>query len=192
MRQTLIVLIVIAVLTALAGAASAQSAPSGKPAGVESPPGPPDQTPGLRVQILRPAPCILPTLKLVNLQIVQTLSARLNLTEDQKTKITDLLTKADKDLKPKIENQVKLTRDYIAVLTNPGATQSELAAAAEKVMKAESELLMARIGALFGLKGLLTADQNKQLADYLEQSTRAYRETMRVPVPPEPASAPPK
>jgi len=192
MRRTLIVLIVIAVLTALAGAAPAQSAPPAKPAGVDPPPGPPDETPGPRVEILRPAPCILPTLKLVNLQTVQTLSARLSLTEDQKTKITDLLTKADKDLKPKIENQIKLSRDYIAVLTNAGATQSELTAAAEKVMKAESEVLMARIGALFGLKGLLTADQNKQLAEYLELSTRAYRETTRVPAPPEPASAPAK
>ena len=190
MRRTLIALTMIAVLTALVGAALAQGTPAPKPAGppAPAPPGPPtDVTPGPRSESPRPAPCILPTLRLINPQMMPTLAAKLNLTDDQKTKVLDLLTKTDKDLKPKIENQIKLAHDYVAVLVNVSATQAELIAAGEKAMKAETDVLTAKIQALFALKGLLTPDQNKLLAGYLDQFAVPWRERPALPAPPAPA-----
>ena len=179
MKRTTIALILIAVLTALAGAALAQA-----------PPEPPEKMAGSRHETVRPAACILSTLKIVSAQMMPMLAARLNLTEDDKAKVLDVLTKADKDIKPKIENQIKLARDYTAVLVNPNAKQTELAAAADLVMKAESEVLTARIQGLFALKALLTAEQNKQLAEYMDQFARPWRERPTPPAPPAPSAAP--
>jgi Spy/CpxP family protein refolding chaperone len=181
MTRTAIALILIAVLTALAGAALAQAAP----------PDSPEKTTA-RTDYVRPVPCILPTLKSISLQMMPMLAARLKLTEDEKTKALDLLTKLDNDIKPKIENQNKSARDYTTVLVNPNTTQAELTAAADKVMKAEADVLTARIGGLFALKALLTADQNKQLAEFLDQTTRPWREQSAPPAPPAPPTPPAK
>ncbi len=181
MRRPTIALILIAVLIAIAGAALAQAAT----------PASPEKEPA-RVERVRPAPCILPTLKIISAQMMPMLGARLNMTEDEKTKVLDLLTKLDNDIKPKIENQIKAARDYIAVLTNPNATQAELAAGGDKAMKAESEVLQARISGLFALKALLTPDQNKLLAELLQQSTRPWQEQATPPGPPPPPPPPPK
>jgi len=175
MKRTTIALILIAVLTAFAGATLAQA-----------PPAPPEKMAGARTEMVRPVACILPTLKIVSAQMMPMLAARLNLTEDEKAKVLDVLTKFDKDIKPKIENQIKLARDFTAVLVNPNATQAELAAAADKVMKAESEVLTARIQGLFALKALLTAEQNKQLAEFLDQFAKPWREQSTPPPPPAP------
>lgn len=177
MRRLTIAFVLIAVLTAFAAAVLAQTAPS--PA--------PEKGPA-RPEMVRPVPCILPTLKIISAQMMPLLSARLNLTEDQKGKVLELLTKLDSDLKPKIENQNKAARDYIALLTNPNAAQAELAAAGDKVLKAESEVLKTRIGGLFALRALLTADQNKLLTDYLDNSTKPWRDQSSPPGPPAPAT----
>lgn len=192
MKKTLLVLALSFALVALAGVVFAQGAPApaaAAPAAVtQASPPPPTMQP--RSDIPRPVPCILPTLRLIN-----PLSSRLSLTDDQKTKVTDLLSKADADLKSKIESQAKIANDYITVLINTSATQADLTAAAEKAMKAETDVLMQRIQTLFALRALLTPEQNKQLSDYLAQATIPWSDRphmsspMRGNVPP--AATPP-
>lgn len=188
MRKLMLTLALCVALAALVGAAFAQNAPAPTTAApaAATPATPPHSV----METVRTAPCILPTLKLMNSQMMQTLSLRLNLTDDQKTKVADLLDKADKDIKPKIEAQIKAGQDYIAQLTNTSTTQAELTMAADKAMKAESDVLMARIGTLFALRGLLTVDQNKQLSDRLTISTYPWREGGQVPGPPMPGAMP--
>jgi len=173
MRRTPVALILVALLIALAGAALAQTAPSSGA----------DKSPA-RAENVRPVPCILPTLKIVSAQMMPLLAARLNMNEEQKAKVLELLTKLDSDIKPKIENQNKAARDYIAMLTNPNAAQAELAAVGDKVMRAESEVLRARIGGLFALRALLNPDQNKLLTEYLDNSTKPWRQQSGPPGPP--------
>ena len=175
MKKILLVIALSFALVALAGALFAQGAATSAAATVAppAPPAPP-QLPS-RIETLRPVPCILPTLRLIS-----PLSGRLNLTEDQRTKVTELLTKADADLKPKIENQIKVAADYVKVLVNTDATQAELVAAANNSMKAETDVLMARIQTLFAMRALLTPDQNKQLSEYLAQATIPWSDRAHV------------
>ena len=189
MRKVMFTLALCVALAALVGAAFAQTAPAPTTAATAvaspmTPPAPPS------IDILRHAPCILPTLRLINPQMVQILSASLSLTDDQKTKLTALLESSGKALKPKIEAQVKAGQDYVAVLTKNGATQAELAAAADKAMKAETDILMAKIGTLFAVRTLLTADQNEQFSKRLAQSMRPWQGGGRAPGPPMPRRAP--
>lgn len=158
---------------------------------VSKPPAPP---PPPRMDTMRTPPCILPTLRMISPQMVQTLSLRLNLTDDQKTKVAALLEKAENDIKPKVEAQTKAGQAYIDLLINPNATKAQINAAADKTMKAETDVLTARIDTLFALKGLLNAEQNKLLAERLEQYTSPWRDGGRaVPQPPAaPANAPAK
>jgi len=175
MRKSLLIVAVLSVLSSLTVAALAQTAP----------PAPPSGPVGVRADYVRPVPCILPTLKIISAQMVPMLAARLSLSEADKAKVLDLLTKSDNDIKPKIENQVKAAQDYTTLLANPKASQAELVAAADKAMKAESEVLMVRIQALFTLKALLNEEQNKQLAEYLDQFAKPWRERPgSIPLPP--------
>lgn len=146
-------------ISTLGGTAFAQAA---------APPAPPVAPAQLqqRANYVRPVPCILPTMRLIN-----PLTARLNLSGDQKTKVDELLTKADADLKIKVDDQAKAAAAYVTLLTNPKTSQADLTAAAVKAMKAESDVLEQRIQTLFSLKALLTADQNKLLCDFLAQAT---------------------
>lgn len=192
MRKATFTIALLVALGVVAGAVFAQDAPAAapKPAAPKAavspgfPPSPP------RMDITRSAPCILPTLRIVSPQMIQTLSMRLSLTEDQKTKVSDLLNKAEKDIKPKVEAQVKAGQDYVAELAKPEVTQAQLTAAADKALKAEAEVMTMRISALFALKSLLTADQNKLLADRLAAYSFAWREGGRPAPGPTPAPAP--
>ncbi len=147
-----------------------------------------------KMDITRTAPCIVPTLRVISPQMMQTLALRLNLTEDQTAKITAVLEKSDKTLKDKVEAQAKAGEDYVALLTNPSSTKAQITAAADKAMKAETEVLIARIDALFEVKALLNAEQNKLLAERLDQYTFPWRAGGKVqpPPPPPPANAPSK
>lgn len=179
MRGTPIVLIIIGALMLLAATALAQSESAAN-----------TQKSPVRAETVRPAPCILPTLKIVSAQMMPLLAARLDMNEDQKGKVLELLTKLDSDIKPKIEYQNKAAREYIAMLTNSAASQAELAAAGDKVLRAESEVLRARIGGLFALRALLNPDQNKLLTEYLENSTKPWRDQSGPPGPPAPTAPP--
>lgn len=180
--RTLLVTIAL-VTVACAAIAQGAAAPPAPPAGGAPPTGP-------RGEMLRPVPCIVPTLRLINPQALAMLSARLNLTEDQKTRIGDMLTKADADIKPKLEAQGKSASEYATLLGDPGVAQAKLTAAAEKTMKAESDVLLARVQTLFALKALLTPEQNKQFSEFLSQSTMPWRDGPRNRETP-PSNAPP-
>lgn len=185
MRRTLVLLVLSVALLAMACAAFAQNAPApapnSAPPAIAPPLGPGTPPPGQRPGVARTAPCIVPTLRMISPQMMPMLSTRLSLTEDQKTKVLDLLTKLDNDTKPKIEAHTKLAREYAELLIKTDATQADVLAAADKTMKAEGEILSAKIQALFAIKALLTADQSKLLADYMDQYTRPWREPRTVP-----------
>jgi len=186
MRKVLLTLTLCVALAALVGVAFAQDAPAPKPAVTSPVPTPAPPT----IEVLRSGPCILPTLRIINPQMVQILSASLSLTDDQKAKLTELLESSDSVLKPKIEVQIKAGQDYVALLTKVGSTQTELAAAADKAMKAETDVLMAKIGAFVAVRGLLTADQNEQFSKRLSQYMRPWLGGGEVPPPPVPGHAP--
>lgn len=116
----------------------------------------------------------MPTLRLMDAENVQTLGFVLNLTDDQKTKIQDLLTKSSEEQKPKIEAQIKAMEDYVGLLGKNDAAQADLAAASEKVLKAEGDIMASRIAALIGLRAILNPEQNKKLSDALSESAARW------------------
>ncbi len=185
MKSMTITLVIIMAAIICGGAVFAQGAPAA-PAAQR-----PTAIP--KMDIARTAPCIVPTLRVISPQMMQALALRLNLTEDQTAKITAVLEKSDKTLKDKVEAQGKAGEDYVKLLANPNSTKPQITAAADKAMKAETEVLMARIDALFEVKALLNAEQNKLLAERLEQYTFPWRADGKMqPPPPPPANAPPK
>lgn len=164
-------------VSAEAGAATATAAPA-----VTAPPltGPAI----LRAQVVRPAPSILPTLRLIDSEMLPTLGFLLTLTDDQKSKAQDLLGKSDDELKPKIAAQVKAASDYITLLGKPSASQADLTTAAQKVLAADSDLIAARIKAFVAFKAILTAEQNTRLAQELQQTASKW-----LPQPPAPVTS---
>lgn len=179
-------LIVLVMILAYSGCVLAQGAPAAPAA--QRPVAIP------KMDVTRTAPCIVPTLRMISPQMMQTLALRLNLTEDQTAKINAVLEKSDKILKDKVEAQAKVGEEYVVLLANPNSTKAQITAAADKAMKAETEVLMTRIDALFEIKALLNAEQNKLLAERLDQYTFPWRAggKMQPPPPPPPANAPSK
>lgn len=186
MKRMTMTLVALVAMTICCGAVLAQGAPA--PPAAQRPIVIP------KMDTTRTAPCIVPTLRMISPQMMQTLALRLNLTEDQTAKITAVLEKSDKALKDKVDAQGKAGEDYVVLLSNPDSTKAQITAAAEKAMKAETAVLMARIDALFEIKALLNAEQNKLLAERLDQYTYPWRSggKMQPPAPPPPANAPSK
>ena len=194
MKRMTLTLAVALVMVVCSGALYAQDAQSDAKKPAATPAAKRPVTPDMaRVDMTRSVPCIVPTLRLISPQMVQTLALRLELTDDQKKKITAVLEKADKDIKLKTEAQAKAGQSYVELLISPTATKAQIMAAAEKTMKTETDVLMARIDALFEMKALLTGEQNKLLGDRLTQYTFPWRDSGNMPpAPPVPSNAPPK
>lgn len=175
MNKPAIIIATIALVGAVAasGAVGQASAPPAPPAPAAAQPATPAGTgeaPSLfprAEKVLRPIPSILPTLRLIDSQMVSTLGFVLNLTAEQKGKVQDLLIKSDSEQKPKIEAQVAASEAYVGLLAKPDATAADLTAAADKVLKLDADIMAVRISALAGLKAILTPEQNKKLAESL-------------------------
>lgn len=175
MKRIMLTLSAIMLFVVLAGngvfAQAAAPGAAGTPAIAAVPPAPPI---GTRAQTIRPVPSILPTLRLIDAGMLPTLSFLLTLTEDQKAKALDLLTKVDEERKPKVAVQTKAAADYIALLGKDNSSQADLTAAAQKVLSADNDLMGDRIKAYIAFRALLTPDQSKLLAHELEQTAQRW------------------
>lgn len=193
MQRSLFVFILAVLFVAMVGTGGvAQAAAPGAPA---TPPDaaaqpytatPPDVA---RSRTPRPVPSILPTLRLIDPGMLPTLGFLLTLTDDQKTKALDLLTKADVERKPKVAAQTKAAADYIALLGKENSSLADLTAAAQKVLAVDNELMAARIKAYIGFRELLTPEQRKRLAQELEKTARRWLPQVAAPVGPTPTPA---
>lgn len=126
-----------------------------------------------------PAPCIAPTLRVLQSSMLPMLTTRLNLTADQQTKIKDLVTQCEQACLPKIEAQIQATQNYITLLTKDGVTEAELTAAVNTTMKAEGDILIEKVKTLTAIRALLTPDQNKTLTEMLTQWTSPWQQKKR-------------
>jgi hypothetical protein len=100
---------------------------------------------------------------------VKRLTDELKLTEDQQTKLSDLVQKFQSkwpDMSDASRNTSKALKDEIA---KSDTTKAKVAEAAAKAVKAESAMLDAETGFWMDFKALLTADQNKSLGDLLQK-----------------------
>lgn len=186
MRRLSLICILTSALGLVAAAAFAQGATPGAtatPAVTAAPPAAPP-SPSARPHGIRPAPSILPTLRLIDSGMLPTLGFLLTLTEEQKTKAQDLLSKSDEEMKPMIAAQVKAASEYIALLGQTKSNQADLAAAARRVLAADADLMDVRIKSFVAFRGLLTAEQNTRLAQELQQTASRW-------LPQAPSSPPP-
>ena len=121
-----------------------------------------------------PYACVSSTMRLLQPHIVPMFVVRLKLTDEQKTEVTNLLTKAQKDTAAKVDTQRKTATDFALALAKADVTAAALESAVDKAMKAETELFRAKIKTLFVLKSKLTQEQNKELALLLKQYTNTW------------------
>lgn len=174
-RHAIILILAISLVLGASAVAFAQgSAPSATAVPTVTAPANSAPRPSVRTQGVRPVPSILPTLRLIDAGMLPTLGFLLNMTDDQKAKALDLLNKAEEERKPKVAAQIKAAEEYIALLGRTGSSAGELTAAAQKVMAADNDLMAGRIRTFVAFRALLTPEQNKRLAEELEQSARRW------------------
>jgi len=143
---------------------------------------------------LEPRPCTLLALRFIQPQMVPALAKSLSLTDEQKTQVTDLLTKAEAALKPKIEEQRDIAKQFVVAMASSDVSQAALVSALEKAMKAEGSIAAEKIKTLFALRAILTDQQKTELNKIIEQRTESWRRegfAAGVPTPLAPPIAPP-
>lgn len=123
---------------------------------------------------LTPKPCAMQSLWMLQ-GGTKLLSERLKLTEDQNTKVAQVMVKADEALKPLIEAQRKAAQDYAVLLIKPDAREADVKIAADAAIKAEGAILAERIKLLYAIRALLTPEQLSQFNSALEMQTRIWR-----------------
>jgi Spy/CpxP family protein refolding chaperone len=122
-----------------------------------------------------PAPSPLSTLHIISRSGISMLSSRLKLTDEQKSKINDLMSKADAAVKPKIESQKKAVDKYMQLLQKNDVTETELIAAADEAIKAESVIVTEKLKTLQALRALLNDDQKTELNSMLTRIVSPIR-----------------
>ncbi len=118
-----------------------------------------------------PAPCLMSSLHIICKTGIDMLSSKLKLTDDQKTKVDDLMSKADTAIKPKIDHQKKAIEAYSELLAKSDTSDAVLLAAADEVMKAEAAIVAEKIKTLQALRALLDDQQKNELNSILLRYT---------------------
>jgi len=134
-----------------------------------------------------PRPSILFAFRFLNPRAVDSMAKELNLSDAQKAQVTELINKLEEASKPKIQAQHKAAEEFAVALADPSKTEAELKAAADKVFKAESDLVAENIKTLNAIRALLTQEQSAAMKKFLEQRTMPYRTSIM----PAPAGPPP-
>lgn len=134
-----------------------------------------------------PRPPILSAFRFLHPRVADALVKELALSGGQEKQVRDLIDKLDSDSKPKIEAQRAAVEAFVVALSSKSTTQSTLEAAADKVTKAETDLLNENIKAFFVLRALLTPEQDSLLMKYVGERTQGFR---ALPPPAAPAQAP--
>lgn len=149
----------------------------------ETPPAaPPMQGPSSsKPASVMPLPCPVSSLHIISGRAIRLLTARLDLTDDQKTKVENLLTKADDELKPVIEEQKKANERYTKLLLSNDTSESDLNAAAMEAMKVEPKIMAQKIKTLVALRALLNDDQKTKLNTILGQFSLSSPVSVLVP-----------
>ncbi len=124
-----------------------------------------------------PRLCLLQSMRFMSPLTWPSLSARLSLTDEQKTKVSDLLAKADETLKALVETQRKTAENFAVAMAKPETDQTALLAAADEVMKAEAAIMTERVKTFGELKALLDDEQKVELGKYLENTKTWWRES---------------
>ncbi len=141
-------------------------------AGSPTPPPPP---PGILGPQNFPRPSILFAFRFLNPRSIDSMARDLNLSDAQKAQVTQLINKLEETSKPKIQAQHKAVEEFAIALADQSKTESELKAAADKVFKAESDLVTENIKTLNAIRALLTQEQSTAFKKFLEQRTMPYR-----------------
>ena len=166
MRKTVFILAIIVLLSAGAFAAD-QSAPVNAPA------------------LLSPAPCVLMALRGLHPRLVPAIATALELTSEQQTKVTALLTKDEEDSQPAVRAQMNAAEEFVNLLGKADASEPALTRAAKDAEAAEETLLIQKVKTLTSLRALLTVTQNQALSKWLERTSAPWqpRPAMHAPTP---------
>ena len=93
----------------------------------------------------------------------------IGLTEDQKTKVRALFDRQEQKMKEASTALESATKDLVAELKSEKASAAKAKELASKASKVEADALQANADFWVELRGLLSADQSKQLSQMLER-----------------------
>jgi Spy/CpxP family protein refolding chaperone len=164
LKNALILIVLVVALVPAGVAALAQGTPSQ-----------PAAAPPLPQLLLTPKPSVLMAMRLISPQTALPLSKYLSLSDAQKTQVTDLLTKAEAAVIPKIEAQRKATQEFVEAMADGSATEAALTAAADRAYKAELAVVAEKIKTLVQLRALFSEQQKMDFNKYVEDRTVPWR-----------------
>lgn len=168
MARAFALCIIVILVLSCAGALAAEGE-------ARSPVTPPPSAPGILGPLSFPRPSILFAFRFLHPRAIDSMAKDLNLSDAQKAQVTQLINKLDEISKPKIQAQHKAAEEFAIALADPSKTEAELKAAADKVFKAESDLVVENIKTLNAIRALLTQEQSAAMKKFLEQRTMPYR-----------------
>lgn len=115
-----------------------------------------------------PAPSVLTALRMISIQSYPVLESQLKLTDAQKPRVRDLLTKAEEKFKTLIEAQRKAGRAFVEALTAK-TDETMLISLGQAAAKADADLIAEKVKTLDALRALLTDQQNMDLNKALDR-----------------------
>ncbi len=116
---------------------------------------------GLGLQMTNPAMAVT----IPSPQMWERMAEPLSLSEDQKTKLVGMATKAQELLQPMEKKLSDATQALRTAVLAPDSTAETLSPLVTAAQKAESDLISARISAWMQMKAVLNAEQLKKLAE---------------------------
>ncbi|MGQ9455695.1 MAG: Spy/CpxP family protein refolding chaperone [Armatimonadota bacterium] len=124
---------------------------------------------------VEPSPCPLMALRFIRLAAVSRLTKDLNLTEEQVTRVTEILKSSGESVRAKIEEQRRAVSDFVTVLANPKASESEMVESFEKAVRSESAIAAELVRAMIAVREVLTEEQKAAFAKMLELWTNPWK-----------------
>lgn len=106
-------------------------------------------------------------------RIFQRIAERLNLTDDQKSQIKDILVGEKDTLKPLLMSLHQSRENLHAAIHASDATEASVHAASAKVASAESDLAVERMKIYAKIAPILTDEQRQQISDMEQRADEA-------------------
>lgn len=120
------------------------------------------------------APPIAPALRILDSSTIDLLAKRLELSDDQKIQVQNILKQAEQDIRPLADANWQATQQFVNLLKQKEPDMKALEGASKKIAETDQAILMRKVQSLVSIRTVLTPEQDTILAEIIEQRTRAF------------------
>ncbi|MFQ3549456.1 MAG: Spy/CpxP family protein refolding chaperone [Armatimonadota bacterium] len=121
-------------------------------------------------------------LRVIEPHMLEALKIRLKLTDEQVEKVKSLLESENKNIRPLVGTHLMASQEFAVEISSEYFNEEKLKKASEKLMKAETDLINARLSVLAKFRAILTDEQQKQLAELMKSYTAIWQPVLISPV----------